>query len=135
MSFPHGSDGKRICLQCRRPGFNPWVGKILWRRKWQPTPVLLPGKFHGWRSLIGYRSWGCKETRLSDLTFIQNCIHTDDQWPVHFKRLIYKSSTFIKSFLREAESFYNVNTIGILILFRALDYFRNPMKTSDNLPR
>ena len=35
---------------CRRPGFNPWVGKILWRRQWQPTPVLLPGKSHGWRS-------------------------------------------------------------------------------------
>ena len=34
-----------ICLQCRRPGFNPWVGKNPWRRKWPPTPVLLPGKF------------------------------------------------------------------------------------------
>ena len=33
-----------ICLQCRRPEFNPWVGKISWRRKWQPTPVFLPGK-------------------------------------------------------------------------------------------
>ena len=36
------------------PGFDPWVGKILWRRKWQPTPVLLPGKSHGWKSLVGY---------------------------------------------------------------------------------
>ena len=36
-----------VCLQCRRPGFNPWVGKILWRRKWQPTPVRLLGKSHG----------------------------------------------------------------------------------------
>ena len=35
---------KSDCLQCRRPGFDPWVGKISWRRKWQPTPVLLPGK-------------------------------------------------------------------------------------------
>ena len=35
---------RRICLQCRRPGFNLWVGKILWRRKWQPTPVFLPGE-------------------------------------------------------------------------------------------
>jgi len=32
-----------VCLQCRAPGFDPWVGKIPWRRKWQPTPVLLPG--------------------------------------------------------------------------------------------
>ena len=42
-----GSDGKSICLQCRRPGFDSRVGKISWRRKWQPTPVFLLGKFHG----------------------------------------------------------------------------------------
>ena len=35
----------RICLQCKRPGFNPWVGKMPWKRTWQPTPVLLPGEF------------------------------------------------------------------------------------------
>ena len=39
----------RICLQCRRPGFYPWVGKIPWLRKWQPTPVSLPAEFHGQR--------------------------------------------------------------------------------------
>ena len=42
-------------------GFDPWVRKILWRRKWQPTLVLLPGKFHGWRSVVGYSPWGRKE--------------------------------------------------------------------------
>ena len=46
--------------QCGRPGFNPWVGKISWRRKWQPTPVFLPGKTHGRRSLIGYSPQGHK---------------------------------------------------------------------------
>ena len=45
---------KSICLQCGRPRFDPWVRKILWRRKWQPTPVLLPGKSRGGRSLVGY---------------------------------------------------------------------------------
>ena len=45
--LPWWLSGKRICLQCRRPGFNPWVRKIPWRRKWQPTPVFLPGEFHG----------------------------------------------------------------------------------------
>ena len=40
----------RICLQCKRPRFDPWVRKIPWRRKWKPTPVFLPGKFHGQRS-------------------------------------------------------------------------------------
>ena len=43
-----------VCLQCGRHRFDPWVRKIPWKRKWQPTPVLLPGKFHGWRSLVGY---------------------------------------------------------------------------------
>ena len=40
---------------------NPWVGKLPWRRKWQPTPVFLPGKFHGERSLAGYSTRGHKE--------------------------------------------------------------------------
>ena len=52
----------RICLQCRRPRFDPWVMKIPWRRKWQPTLVFLPGKFHGQRSLMGYSPWDCKES-------------------------------------------------------------------------
>ena len=43
-----------------------WVGKIPWRRKWQPTPVLLPGKFHGWRSLVGYSPWGRKESDTTE---------------------------------------------------------------------
>ena len=42
--FPGGSDSKSVCLQCWRPRFIPWVRKIPWRRKWQPTAVLLPGK-------------------------------------------------------------------------------------------
>ena len=49
-----------VCPQCRRPGFNPCVGKIPWR-KWQPTPVFLPGKSHGLRNLVGYSPWGHKE--------------------------------------------------------------------------
>ena len=54
LSLPRWLRGLSVCLQCGRPGFNPWVRKIPWRRKWQPTPVLLPGESHGWRSLVGY---------------------------------------------------------------------------------
>ena len=70
--------GYSICLECRRPGFDPWVGKIPWRRKWQPTPVLLPGESHGVRSLVGYSSWGRKESdtteRLHTQTFPDICV-------------------------------------------------------------
>ena len=45
---------ERVCLRCRRPGFNPWAGTIPWRREWQPTPVLLPGESHEQRNLAGY---------------------------------------------------------------------------------
>ena len=55
-----------ICLHCGRPGFNPGVGKISWRRKWQPTPIFLPGKSHGWRSLVGSSPWGCKESDTTE---------------------------------------------------------------------
>jgi len=48
-----------ICLAMQRPRFNPRVRKIAWSRKWLPTPVFLPGEFHGQRSLTGYSSWGC----------------------------------------------------------------------------
>ena len=57
---------ERVCLQCRRSRFDPWVGKIRWRGKWQPTPVILPGKSHGWRNLSGYSPWGCKESDTTE---------------------------------------------------------------------
>ena len=56
----------RICLQCRRPGFNPWVGEIPWRKEWLPTPVFLPGGFHRQRSLGDYSPWGRKESDMNE---------------------------------------------------------------------
>ena len=63
--FPWWFRQQRICLQGRGPGFNPWVGRIPWRRKWQSTPIFLPEKFHGQRSLAGYSPKGWRE---SDMT-------------------------------------------------------------------
>ena len=51
---------KNLPAKCKRLGFDPWVRKIPWRRKWQPTPVFLPWKSHGQRSLVGYSPWGRK---------------------------------------------------------------------------
>ena len=45
---------------------DPRVGKILWSRNWQPTPVFSPGEFHGQRSLAGYSPWGCKESDTTE---------------------------------------------------------------------
>ena len=56
----------RVCLKCRRPRFDPWVGKIPWKRKWQPTLVFLPGEFHGWKSLADYSPWYCKESDMTE---------------------------------------------------------------------
>ena len=50
--FPGGSM-VRFRLQCKTCGFDPWVGKNPWRRKWEPTPVFSPGKSHGQKSLVG----------------------------------------------------------------------------------
>ena len=47
-------------------GFDPWVGKTSWRRKWQSAPVFLPGKFQGQRSLMGYSPWGPKESDTTE---------------------------------------------------------------------
>ena len=52
----------RLHIQYRRPGFDPQVGKISSRRKWQPTPVFLPGKSPGQKSLVGYSPWGCRKS-------------------------------------------------------------------------
>ena len=56
MGFPGGASGKEPACQCRRHkrlGFDPWVGKIPWRRAWQPIPVFLPGESHRRGSLVG----------------------------------------------------------------------------------
>ena len=52
----------RICLQGRRPRFDPWVRKIPWRKAGQPTPVFLPGESHRQRSSAGYSPWVPKES-------------------------------------------------------------------------
>ena len=64
ICFPDGASGKEstcLCRRRRRHKFDLWVWKIPWSRKWKPTPVSLPGKFHGQKSLVG-----CKESDMTD---------------------------------------------------------------------
>ena len=79
------------CLQCRRPGFNPWVGKIPWRRERLPTSVFWPGELHGL-----YSPWGCKELDMTERLSLSHavefnllvswrlCIYVQKYWPIVF---------------------------------------------------
>ena len=64
-NFPRGTSGKESAHQC---GFNPWIGKMLWKRTWEPTPVFLPGESHGQRSLVGCSPCGHKESDTTEVT-------------------------------------------------------------------
>ena len=67
LGFPGGASGKESTCQRKRHqrlGFDPWVRKIPWSRKWQPTPVFFPGKSHGQRSLEGYSPWGSQRANV-----------------------------------------------------------------------
>ena len=77
--MPETTSNARDHLQCRRLGFNPCIGKILWRRKWQPTPIFLPGESHGQRSLVGLSPWRHKEL---DMTKWLSHSCTDMSWTI-----------------------------------------------------
>ena len=66
VGLPWWLKWRGISLQCGRPRFDPWVGKMLWRREWQPAPVFLPGESHAQRSLAGYSPWGHKESDMTE---------------------------------------------------------------------
>ena len=62
IGLPWWLSSEESPCQCKWPGFNPWIRKIPWRRKWQPTPVFLLGNSHRQRNLSGYSPWGCSES-------------------------------------------------------------------------
>ena len=91
MGFPGSAGGKESTCQCRkhrRLAFDPWVGKIPWRRAWQPTPEFLPGKPHGLRSLVGYGPQGFKE---SDMTEATQQAHIKTQLQKHFIEFVVRT--------------------------------------------
>jgi len=71
LLIPDVASNKEPACQCKRHKrleFDPYVGKIPWRKKWQPTAVFLPGKSHGQRSLADYSPWSCRELDTTDAT-------------------------------------------------------------------
>ena len=70
MADPWWFSGKESTCQCKRHGFNPWDGKIPWKKNRPPTPLFLPGKSHGRRSLVGCSPWGrCESDTTEQLHF------------------------------------------------------------------
>ena len=101
--LPRWLSGKESICQCRRHRFNHWVGKIPWRRKWQPTSAFLPGKFHGQKSLVGYSPRDCKKVG-HDLATKQQ--HWYWAWPLSMKR--YCGTRF-------SSSMFSCPHVGVLI--------------------
>ena len=84
LSFP----GEFTC-QHQRHGFDPWVRKIPWRRKWQPTPVFLPGKSYGQRSMVGYNPSGRERVRHDQVTTQQEVVRPMSYSILAFIMMIY----------------------------------------------
>ena len=74
-----------------RRGFDPWIGKIPWSRKWQSTPIFLPGKFHGQRSLEVYSLWGCKESDTTEGLSVHTSHTKPHGQPLHSPRAGHRS--------------------------------------------
>ena len=84
-------------------GFNPWVRKIPWRRKWQPTPVLLPGKSHEWRSLVGYSPQGREESDTTER------LH----FTYAFKEMLIRRMLYLGKLSESSEAYWKTLTLGL----------------------
>ena len=84
---------------CRRCRFDPWVGKIPWRRKWQPTPIFLPGEFRGQRSLVGYSPRGLRDSDTTD----QLSAHMVDEQCCFIHRCTTQGVSYLCRLLRNIE--------------------------------
>ena len=103
-----------------RPGFDPWFGKIPWRKEWQPTPVFLPGEFHGQRSLVGYSPWSRTK---SDTT--ERLTHTEA--PLSLFNVV-----FHPAFKHETSELFSQNTceVGRFLVKRSTRVSANPGQSS-----
>ena len=114
----------------RRPWFNSWIGEIPWGRKWQPTPVFLPGKSHGERSLTGYSPWGHRvghdwATKPPPPCFWLWC------WK-RFLKVPWKAKRYNQSILKEIIPEYSLKR---LMLQLKLQYFGHLMSRTDSFEK
>ena len=91
--LPWWLGGKEPTCQCRRHGFHSTIRKILWRRKRHPTPVFLPGKSHGQRSLVGYSPWDLKRAGHNLATTIKPTKRGKNPYSKNCKTLMKQGTT------------------------------------------
>ena len=125
----------RLCLRCSRLGFDPWVGKIPWRRKWRPTPVLLLSESHGQRSLVGYNPCGHKrvgqdlvakppqgEDHLSDCRFVLTNCRGQEIMEQHFPSALTEELSTFNFIFRKKKTVRNERTITVLSMKENWDW-------------
>ena len=89
VHFPHGLDSKESACNEGDPGSVPGLRRSPWRREWQPTPVFLPGEFHGQRSLVGYSPWSHKRSDTTErltLSLVRNVELRSYHQPEEFRK-------------------------------------------------
>ena len=127
-AVPTWLSGKEFTCNVGGWGFDPWVEKIPWRRKWQPTPVFLPEKFHGKRSLLGYSPWDCKRVehdlvnkqQQQPFNLIYPCfspLPVPRWWPPFYSLLLCTQLSYAYRFLRR-----QVRWSGIPISFKIFQF-------------
>jgi len=92
--FPGGTDGKESTCHKGDPGSIPGLGKISWRREWQPTPVFLRRESQGQRNLASYSPWGCKEKDTTE-QLNKNSRHLWKAWTTHYPGTLEMSFTIL----------------------------------------
>ena len=127
MGFPGSSHSKRIHLQCGRPGFDSWVGKIPWRRAWQPTPVFLPRESPWKEETCGLQSMGSQRVGHDWATKYTQMIWLE--WNSTWKPLLNGTFKRVLHSLLTFNVYDDVRVKVILMLMKitcfSLEVFRN----------
>ena len=119
LGLPWWLSQERIHLQCRRPGFNPWVRNIPWRRKWLPAQVVFPRESHGQKSLLGYSSQGCKVLNMTEWLSMHTRIY---KLPTRESLQIYRHIQIESQRMKKAISWKKKKKAGVAILHNKIDF-------------